>query len=136
MTDSQYLVKGISEHNCDWNKNGFKNSKKQPVVIGVAFDNLNSLMMAFEEKNIRVWFWYVKKEFIQEADALAKNALDHKPKPALYITNPLTGEITVGRDWVASISRLLQNLRYLTLLSPWPLSYVRPRYSSSTYEGQ
>lgn len=41
-----------------------------------------------------------QREFDQEANASAKHALDHKPKPKFYLEDPVTGEIITGRSWV------------------------------------
>jgi ribonuclease HI len=100
LTDSMYLVKGISEHIWKWNKNGYKTAKKRPVVNGDAFSELDGYIADLEDRGIPVWFWLVKKEWNQEADALAKHALDEKPNASLYILDPETGGITTGRNWI------------------------------------
>jgi hypothetical protein len=41
LTDSMYLVKGISEHIWKWNKNGFKTAKKTPIVNRDALSELD-----------------------------------------------------------------------------------------------
>jgi hypothetical protein len=62
-------------------ENDFKDSKNSPMINGDAFSKLDSLIEMFEEG-----------EFDQEADALAKNSLDHKPKPKMYLADLETGE--------------------------------------------
>ncbi|KAF4632190.1 hypothetical protein G7Y89_g5937 [Cudoniella acicularis] len=100
LTDSMYLVNEISEHIWKWKKNGFKNGKKKPVVKGGAFQELDGLIEDLEARGIPVWFWLIKKEFNHDADALAEHALDEKPKSDLCVTNPITGEVTTGRNWI------------------------------------
>jgi hypothetical protein len=100
LTDSMYLVKGISEYIWKWNKNGYKTAKKRPVVNGDACSELDGYIADLEDRGIPVWFWLVKKEWNQEADALAKHALDEKPNANLYILDPETGDITTGRNWM------------------------------------
>jgi hypothetical protein len=59
-------LQGFQEQSCDqWRR----------------FSKLDSMIELFEED-----------EFDQEADALAKNSLDHKPKPKMYLAGLGTGE--------------------------------------------
>jgi len=76
LTDSSYLVKGISEWIWKWKANGYRTSRNQPVVNGNLFAQLDKLVDVFERQDIPVWFWHVRREFNQAADALANQALD------------------------------------------------------------
>ena len=70
LTDSSYLVKGISEWIWKWKANGYRNSRNQPVVNGNLFVWLNELVYVFESQDIPVWLRHVRREFNQAADAL------------------------------------------------------------------
>ncbi|KAE9371998.1 hypothetical protein N431DRAFT_557925 [Stipitochalara longipes BDJ] len=76
-TDSSYLALGLSEHIWKWALNGFRNWKGQPVVNGRAFKYLHEKVVLLEkEYGIHVSFCLVKKEFNQQADGLARAAID------------------------------------------------------------
>lgn len=62
LTDSEYLVKGISEHIWKWKKNDFKNSKTKPMVNGRAFGDLGCVFEELEDRGVPVWFWLVKEK--------------------------------------------------------------------------
>jgi ribonuclease HI len=70
LTDSSYLVKGISDWIWKWKVNGYRNSRNQPVVNGNLFAQLNELVYVFESQDIPVWLRHVRREFNQAADAL------------------------------------------------------------------
>ncbi|KUJ20763.1 ribonuclease H-like protein [Mollisia scopiformis] len=76
ITDSAYLVNGISEYIWKWKTNGFRNSKGQPVANREIWEELDGLMGEFEAYGIPVWFWHVKRELNQDADRLANAAFD------------------------------------------------------------
>ncbi len=80
LTDSVYLVKAMNEYIWKWKKNGFKTAKKQPVANAQGLEELDDLLEIFEDRDIPVWFWLVKKEDNQEANFLAKQALDNDQK--------------------------------------------------------
>ncbi len=52
-TDSQYLVKGITEWIAGWQRNGWRNSKKEPVVNR---DLWEQLLAETKKHNVR-WIW-------------------------------------------------------------------------------
>ncbi|TAQ89994.1 hypothetical protein B7494_g1676 [Chlorociboria aeruginascens] len=79
LTDSDYLVKGISDYIWKWKRNGFLTAKRQPVVNSDAFKKLDQLMEYIERKGIPVWFWHIPRGFNQEADRAANWALDGFP---------------------------------------------------------
>ena len=74
-TDSKYVKQGITEWIIKWKVNGFKNSKKKPVVnadLWVQLDDLTS-------KHKINWFWvkgHAGHEFNERADLLANKGLD------------------------------------------------------------
>ena len=73
-TDSQYLVKGITEWIKGWQRSGWKNSKKEPVVNR---DLWELLLKLSENRSIR-WNWvrghngHVENE---RCDQLAREAI-------------------------------------------------------------
>ena len=52
-TDSQYLVKGITEWISGWRRNGWRNSKKEPVLNRDLWEQL----LAVTEKHSVQWIW-------------------------------------------------------------------------------
>ncbi len=52
-TDSQYLVKGITEWITGWQRNGWRNSKKEPVVNR----DLWELLLEATQKHSVQWKW-------------------------------------------------------------------------------
>ena len=74
-TDSKYVKQGITEWIIKWKVNGFKNSKKKPVVnadLWVQLDDLTS-------KHKISWYWvkgHAGHEFNERADLLANKGLD------------------------------------------------------------
>ena len=52
-TDSQYLVKGITEWIMGWQRNGWRNSKKEPVVNR---DLWEELLIATQKHRVK-WKW-------------------------------------------------------------------------------
>lgn len=52
-TDSQYLVKGITEWISGWRRNGWRNSKKEPVLNRDLWEQL----LAVTEKHSVQWKW-------------------------------------------------------------------------------
>jgi ribonuclease HI len=53
-TDSQYVKKGINEWIINWKKNGWKNSKKQPVKNSDLWQMLDKEVARHEKVQ---WFW-------------------------------------------------------------------------------
>ena len=77
FTDSNYVKKGITEWIINWKKNGFKNSKKKPVVNAELWIRLDTVA---SEHQIN-WQWvkghagHIDNE---RADALANRGLELK----------------------------------------------------------
>jgi len=74
ITDSQYLVKGMTEWLAGWQRNGWKNSKKEPVLNR---DLWEALLEAVKGHQV-VWQWvrghdgHVENE---RCDSLAREAI-------------------------------------------------------------
>ncbi len=74
-TDSKYVKQGITEWIIKWKTNGFKNSKKKPVVNADLWVQLDDLV----NKHKIYWFWvkgHSGHEFNERADMLANKGLD------------------------------------------------------------
>jgi ribonuclease HI len=74
-TDSQYVIKGISEWIHGWKKNGWKTSDKKPVKNADLWQKLDLLRQGHEVK----WFWVRGHNGHPEnerADALANRGID------------------------------------------------------------
>lgn len=74
ITDSQYLMKGITQWIHNWKKRGWVNSQRQPVKNADLWKQLDSLV----SKHVIEWSWvrghndHVENELV---DSLARNAL-------------------------------------------------------------
>ncbi|KAI5925568.1 ribonuclease H-like domain-containing protein [Camillea tinctor] len=78
-TDSEFLVKAMSEWMAGWRASGGRNARGQPVkhyaVLKALHDQLDE--MTYGDDGGRDFrFWYVPREENREADALANRALD------------------------------------------------------------
>ena len=79
FTDSNYVKQGITEWIINWKKNGFKNSKKKPVVNTELWMRLDTIASQHKVN----WQWvkghagHIENE---RADALANRGLEQKLK--------------------------------------------------------
>ena len=77
FTDSNYVKQGITEWIINWKKNGFKNSKKKPVVNAEFWVRLDTIASQHKVN----WQWvkghagHIENE---KADALANRGLEQK----------------------------------------------------------
>lgn len=74
-TDSQYLVKGCTEWVRSWQKNGWKNSKKEPVMNRDLWERLVELLAAHQI----TWCWvkgHAGHTENERCDQLAREALE------------------------------------------------------------
>jgi ribonuclease HI len=74
-SDSEYLVKGMTEYVLKWKKNGYKNCKGKPVINADWFQALEETVAELESYGVQVFFWLVPRQHNQEADWLARSAL-------------------------------------------------------------
>ncbi|KAK1223197.1 hypothetical protein PQX77_013936 [Marasmius sp. AFHP31] len=74
-TDSEYVVKGITEWLPKWKRNGFRNASGNKVSNIDLFTLLDEKITQMEAtSNVRIGFWHVPREFNTTADDLAKRA--------------------------------------------------------------
>lgn len=76
-SDSEYVVRGLTEWLPKWKKNGWKNAKGSPVANSTYFQRIERLIEQLEQ-DISVKFWMVPRERNRMADSLAKSALEGK----------------------------------------------------------
>lgn len=74
LSDSTYVVRGITEWVYKWQENGWMDVNGRPLVNAFDFQELDALIAALEEDGINVEFWGVGREDNVQADELAKNA--------------------------------------------------------------
>ena len=75
-SDSEYLVNGMTSWIRNWKLNGFRNSKKKPVVNTDLFKALEEEIIALNDRGVVVQFWHVMREQNKMADYLANCLLD------------------------------------------------------------
>ena len=74
-TDSQYVIKGISEWILGWKKNGWKTSDKKPVKNADLWQKLDELRQSHQVQ----WIWvkgHAGHAGNERADALANRGID------------------------------------------------------------
>ncbi|KAF2870201.1 ribonuclease H-like domain-containing protein [Massariosphaeria phaeospora] len=76
-TDSEYVVKGMTEWLPNWRSNNWCTSKGTPAANLDLFLALDSVVTTQEAKNITIGFWHIPRKYNTIADRLAKAAADH-----------------------------------------------------------
>jgi len=75
VTDSQYLVKGMTEWLGGWMRRGWKTASKKPVLNQDLWEQL----VAFKKKHSMTWEWvrgHDGHEYNERCDQLANHAID------------------------------------------------------------
>ncbi|KAJ5715715.1 uncharacterized protein N7483_012896 [Penicillium malachiteum] len=73
-SDSEYVVRGLTEWLPKWKKNGWKNAKGLPIANSALFKCIEELIDQLDQK-ICFKFWVVPREQNKMADLPAKSAL-------------------------------------------------------------
>ncbi|KAL8749891.1 MAG: hypothetical protein Q9184_006623 [Pyrenodesmia sp. 2 TL-2023] len=74
-TDSQYVVKGMTEWLPAWKKNNLRTNRNTKPANLDLFLKLDEKLTAEEGKqNVKIGFWHVPREYNTIADGLAKKA--------------------------------------------------------------
>ncbi|WEW57670.1 ribonuclease H [Emydomyces testavorans] len=76
-SDSEYLVKAMTEWILKWKRNGYTNCKGRPVANKSIFLAIEEEFCALEQRGVEVLFWHVPREYNAEADELASRALQN-----------------------------------------------------------
>ncbi|OWP00409.1 hypothetical protein B2J93_3959 [Marssonina coronariae] len=74
-TDSEYLVKGVTEWVYKWEKNGYMNGLGKRVVNSNLFKQLQAEVLKLTRLGVEVQFWLVKREDNAEAIRLVSEAV-------------------------------------------------------------
>lgn len=75
-SDSAYVVNGLTQWVWKWERNGYRTTQGTPVVNIDLFQQLVKQIYQLKESGLQIEFWKVDREFNQEADWLANDALD------------------------------------------------------------
>lgn len=79
-TDSEYIVRHMTECITKWRQNGFHNSKGAYVANADLFNKIDILISQLNVQGVEVLFWQVGRLENAEADALAGAALRRPPQ--------------------------------------------------------
>jgi len=74
VTDSEYVVKGITEWFPQWRSRGWRKSDGKPPANLDLFKKLDEYATILEKDRVAVGFWHVPRAFNYRADKLAKEA--------------------------------------------------------------
>ncbi|KAF5357028.1 hypothetical protein D9756_006696 [Leucocoprinus leucothites] len=75
ISDSRYLVDGITQNIYKWQDNGWRNARRREVANKEAFEELDELVDELEDDyGVFVKFWWVPKEENEDADEMARQA--------------------------------------------------------------
>ena len=73
-TDSEYVVKGMTEWLPKWKRNDWRTTKGSKPANLDMFLALDSTLTKHEAENVKIGFWHIPREHNKEADRLAKAA--------------------------------------------------------------
>ncbi|KAF8461722.1 ribonuclease H-like domain-containing protein [Kalaharituber pfeilii] len=76
ITDSEYVVRCMTEWVWKWIDNGWMSSKRQQVVNAYYLQLLHKRIEELAEEGVIVEFWHVDRRWTVEADRMANEALD------------------------------------------------------------
>ncbi|PBK73628.1 ribonuclease H-like protein [Armillaria solidipes] len=74
VTDSEYVILGMTEYIYKWRTSGWRNSQGKRVANLDLFLKLDDAIGLIEQEGIQVGFWHIPRELNSEADELAKAA--------------------------------------------------------------
>ncbi|KAL8950548.1 MAG: hypothetical protein Q9222_003418 [Ikaeria aurantiellina] len=73
-TDSEYVVKGMTEWLPRWKNNNLRNNRNETPSNLDLFQAIDEEITTQEDKSIKIGFWHVPREYNSIADGLAKKA--------------------------------------------------------------
>lgn len=85
-TDSEYVVKGITEWLPAWRRRGWRTSNGQVPGNLDLFQKLDAIVGEAEREGINVGFWHIGREFNTLADSLAKRGAKEVPRVVYAIS--------------------------------------------------
>ncbi|KAH6676822.1 ribonuclease H-like domain-containing protein, partial [Halenospora varia] len=74
-TDSEYVVKGLTDWAVIWEQNGYRTAIGQLVQNRELFQRLERQINELENTGVQVLFWHVLRERNRDADYLANMAM-------------------------------------------------------------
>ncbi|EAL90330.2 hypothetical protein KXV68_006546 [Aspergillus fumigatus] len=74
-SDSEYLVRGVTEWLPKWKRNGWKNSRGLDVANWEHFKAIERLTEDLERHKLTIKFWHVPRRNNRDADTMAKAVL-------------------------------------------------------------
>lgn len=83
-TDSEYIVRHMTECITKWRQNGFHNSKGAYVANADLFNEIDILISQLNVQGVEVLFWKVGRVENAEADALAGAAI-RRPQQSQFL---------------------------------------------------
>ncbi|KAJ7863867.1 ribonuclease H-like domain-containing protein [Mycena leptocephala] len=76
VSDSEYVVKGMTEWVPEWKKNNWKTKQGRPPANADLFSRLDNAVTEYENNGLKIQFLHVERELNSIADNLAKRATD------------------------------------------------------------
>lgn len=68
-SDSEYVIRGLTEYMPKWKSNGWKNSRGLPVANREVFQHIEGNLRILEEQSfVRIYLWAVPHSMNKEAD--------------------------------------------------------------------
>ena len=77
-SDTEYLVKGMTEWILKWKENGYRNARGGEVAHAELLRKLEVLYNELVDRGVWTLFWHVRRERSWEADQLANRAFEKK----------------------------------------------------------
>lgn len=74
-TDSEYLVKSMTEYIVKWKENGFKNGRGRALADAHFYQLLDGVIVSLADSGVQVLFWLVPREQNKEAEELTRKTL-------------------------------------------------------------
>lgn len=74
VSDSSYIINGMTKSIWKWEKNGYLTARKTPVANSEALVEVHGMIKDLEEKSVTVEFWHVDRKFNVHATTLAMAA--------------------------------------------------------------
>lgn len=124
-TDSQYVVRHMTECITKWRENGFRNSKGTYVTNADLFNQIDILTGHLNVQGVEVLFWQVGRFENAEADALAGAAL-RRPQQARFLHNLGSHQVSSASVPQSSVAAQQNPARPLPAYPPGSFSSVQP----------
>jgi len=74
-TDSEYLVKSMTEYIVKWKENGFKNGRGRALADAHFYQLLDGVIVSLADSGVQVLFWLVPRDQNNDAEELTMKTL-------------------------------------------------------------